>query len=129
MTLEEAREFFKMDRFAVHTGIKIEAKEHNFARCSLEIEDKHLAAHDNVMGGVLFTLADFCFAVASNDTDCLTVTSNSNISYLAAPRGKSLVAECSCVKDGKRLCYFQTVVKDAEGREVALVTSTGMHIG
>ena len=128
MTLEEAREFFKMDRFAVYTGIEIAEVGPNYARCTLQIEDKHLAAHNGVMGGAIFTLADFTFAVASNDGQRFTVTSNSNISYLAAAQGSSLTAECTCIKDGKRLCYFQTVVSDENGRQVAIVTSTGMHI-
>lgn len=129
MTLEEAKEYFALDRFATEaTGIEIEAVGDNYARCSFKIEARHLAAHNHVMGGAIFTLADFTFAVATNDGERLTVTTNSNISYLAAAQGERLIAECRCVKDGKKLCHFQTIVSDETGRHIALVTATGMHI-
>ena len=47
---------------------------------------------------------------------------------LAAAKGERLIAECRCVKNGKKLCYFQTEVYDDTGRQVALVTATGMHL-
>lgn len=129
MTLGEAKEYFALDRFATEaTGIEIEAVEPGYARCSFQIEAKHLGAHNHVMGGAIFTLADFTFAVATNDREHLTMTISSNISYLSAAQGERLTAECHCVKDGKRLCHFQTEVYDDTGRQVALVTATGMHL-
>lgn len=65
--LTKVREQFKKDRFATEaTGITIEAVDENYAKCQLIVEEKHMNAAGSVMGGALFTLADFTFAVAAN---------------------------------------------------------------
>ena len=61
--IEEKREFFKGDRFAVDvTGIDIVDVGENYAKCRLEIDKKHLNAAGHPMGGAIYTLADFAFA-------------------------------------------------------------------
>lgn len=128
MTLDEVKERFAADRFAVQvTGIEITEVGEHYAKCALRIEDKHLAAHNHVMGGVIYTLADFAFAVAANKDGRFTVTVNSNISYMDQPKGEMLFADCYCVKDGGKLCYYETEIRDETGRPVASITTTGMH--
>lgn len=129
MTLEETRAFFKGDVYATEvTGITIDACGPNYARCCLTLEPKHRNAAGQVMGGVLFTLADFAFAVAANNSGPLTVTAVSQISFLSAARGSVLTAETRLVKDGKRSCYFQIDITDDVGTLVATVSSSGMHL-
>ena len=129
MTLEEAREYFKNDRFAmVTTGIEIDEVGDNYSKCSLKIRDGHLAAKDQVMGGAIYTLGDFAFAVASNTQTQLTMTASSSISYLSQPKDGQLIAECKCVKNGRRTCYFETSITDGLGNIVAKVVSNGLHI-
>lgn len=65
-TLDEVRERFSKDRFATVNGAVIETVDEGFARCSMELNDTHRNALGAVMGGAIFTLADFAFAVASN---------------------------------------------------------------
>lgn len=127
--LEEARVFFKADIFATQTtGIVIEEVADGYARCSLETEEKHMAAHHHVMGGALFTMADFAFAVAANPPGQMTVTATSNISYISMPKDARLVAECRQIKDGRRACYYETRITDGLGNLVAVVTAMGMHM-
>ncbi len=129
MTLEEARAYFIQDRFAmITTGIEIAEVGENYSKCTLQVEEKHLAVGDHVMGGAIFTLADFAFAVASNDGEQVTLTTMSNICYLGQPKDKTLIAECKCVKNGRTTCYFETMVTDGQGRQVALVTNSGLHL-
>ena len=81
--LEEAKEFFIKDRYAmVTTGIEIEEVGERYAKCSLKLDDRHRNATGHIMGGVVFTLADFVFAVATNFKQPVTVTTVSQISYL-----------------------------------------------
>ena len=129
MTLEETRAFFKDDVYATQvTGIGIDACGPNYAKCSLALESKHCNAAGQVMGGVLFTLADFAFAVAANNSGPLTVTAVSQITFLSAARGNVLTAETRLIKDGKRSCYFQIDITDDLGTLVAIVSSSGMHL-
>ena len=129
MTLEETRAFFKDDVYATQvTGIVIDACGPNYAKCSLALESKHRNAAGQVMGGVLFTLADFAFAVAAHNSGPLTVTAVSQITFLSAARGNVLTAETRLIKDGKRSCYFQIDITDDLGTLVATVSSSGMHL-
>lgn len=64
--LDEIREFFAKDRFATENGAVIEAVGKNTATVGMKIEPRHRNAAGIVMGGAIFTLADFAFAVASN---------------------------------------------------------------
>ena len=129
MSLEEAREFFALDRYATETtGVVIEEVEEDYARCSVEIDERHLGAHGQIMGGVIFTLCDFTFAVATNTKEHFTSTIASNINFLSMAKDHKLQAICSKVKNGKRTVYYETKVTDGLGNLVAVATMTGMHM-
>jgi len=128
--LEEAREFFIKDRYAmVTTGIEIDEVGDRYAKCSLRIDDRHKNAVGAVMGGVMYTMADFVFAVASNFKQPVTVTTVSQISYLSVPKGDVLFGESRLIKDGKRTCFYEIHITDNLGTLVAIASTTGMHIG
>lgn len=129
MTPEEARVFFKGDVYATGvTGAFIEDCRPGYARCSLVLRPDHRNAVGQVMGGVLFTLADFTFAVAANNDGGPTVTSVSQISFLSPVRGEKLFAETTLIKDGKRSCHYHIGITDDRDTLVAMVTASGMHL-
>ena len=64
--LDEVRERFSHDRFATVNGAVIEEIAEGYAKCSMQINNDHKNALGAVMGGAIFTLADFAFAVAAN---------------------------------------------------------------
>ncbi|MBQ7525787.1 MAG: PaaI family thioesterase [Abditibacteriota bacterium] len=128
-TVAEANEYFEKDRFATEAAsCVIEAVGDDYAKCSITIQPKHLNAAGRVMGGAIFTLADFTFAVASNTPEKLTVSLTSEICYLGPVRGTKLFAESEKVKYGKTTCTFLIHVTDDLGNQVALVTATGMRV-
>ncbi|MEF9839796.1 MAG: PaaI family thioesterase [Lachnospiraceae bacterium] len=126
-TVEQAREIFQNDIYATKTtGIVIvDAKKH-YAKCTLQIEEKHLNANKTVMGGALFTLADFTFAVASNFDHPSTVSITSQITYLSSAKEGLLTAIAECEKDGRRLSTYTITITDERNRKIAFVTVTGM---
>ena len=127
--LERARETFGHDRFATEvTGIEIVDVAENCARCELAIDVRHRNAMGAVMGGVIFTLADFCFAVAANAEKLSVVSVSSNIVYMNAVRGSKLIAEAQCLKSGRKNCFFRIVVTDELGSLVAEITETGCRV-
>ena len=77
--LEEARAFFAGDRFATENGAVIDEIGEHYAICSMELTPHHLNAAGRVMGGAVFMLADFAFAVASNFGHPADVTTTSQI--------------------------------------------------
>ena len=124
-TIEEVRELFRGDKFATESGAMIDEIGDHYAKCSLDIQDRHRNAMGAVMGGVSFTLADFAFAVAANWQEIGTVSLNSSITYLGVPRGERLIAEAVCVKDGRTTSCYRIVVCDELENAVATVTTTG----
>ena len=127
--LEKAREFFGQDFYATKaTGIVIEEVGDNFARCSFDITRNHQNAYGGVMGGATFTLADYTFAVASNFNQPHTVSVTSQINYIGMAKGKKLIAEANCIKDGRTTCLYEINITDDLGTKVAFVTISGMKL-
>lgn len=125
---ETAVSFFKDDIFATEaTGIVIDEVREGYAKCHFEIKKHHLNADGVVMGGAIYTLADFTFAVGANAGNPITVSQNCNITYHAPAKGKILYAEAESVKSGRSTCFFITKVYTDDGRLVATVTSTGFR--
>jgi acyl-CoA thioesterase len=127
-SLEEAREFFYKDKFAVNTGITLDKLTEDEAVCSLKITDEHKNAYGGVMGGVIFTLADFAFAVMSNQIHQLTVAQQVSINYLSAPKGDKLIAKAYCRKSGRTSSIVNIDVSDDTGRDVAQFIGTGFKL-
>ena len=128
--LERVRKFFEGDVYATSaTGIVIDEIGDKWARCTLKLDSRHKNAANQVMGGVMFTLADFTFAVAANrGHDAVTVTTSSNISFLGTVKGDTLIAETRLLKDGRRSCFYEVDVKDDKGNLVAVVSTVGTHV-
>ena len=127
MELKEIQAIFKGDRFADELGAEILEGRQGFARCGLLLRENHRNAAGGVMGGVLFTLADFAFAVAANCQRMETVSLTSQITYLNRAKGERLFASAACVKMGKNTCYYTIDVTDDLGNQVAQVTTTGFR--
>lgn len=128
-TLEDAKEYFCKDRFAMETtGIDILVVGDHYAKCTFTADTRHENATGHVMGGAIFTLADFTFAVATNTKDIVTVTTVSQISYLGTPKGKTLYAESRLLKDGRRNCFYEISITDELGTQVAVVSTSGVHL-
>lgn len=131
----KAQETFAKDLYATEvTGIVIEMAEERMARCSLNLTVQHRNAMGAVMGGVMFTLADFAFAIAANSS-CLAegkplawVSLGSSIQYLSQTKGNRLTAETSCIKQGRSTCVYNITIYDENNTTLALVTTTGMRI-
>ena len=123
--IEKIREFFANDRFATEYGAVIEQVGENAATVSMNIESRHRNAAGIVMGGAIFTLADFAFAVASNHNKLGTVSLSANITFLKASKGDRLTAKAECVRDGRTTCYYRVTVTDNTGALIAEVTTSG----
>lgn len=128
-TLEEIREVFKKDRFATENGMVVDELGEDYAVCSMETTEHHLNAADTVMGGVYFTLADFAFAVLANHLHAVTVTLNSDITFLSsAKKGSRLIARAECVRSGKTTTCCRVEIRDNEGRLCTISTSNGFKL-
>lgn len=124
--LKALQEKFVQDLFVSEgLGAVIEEADYGWAKCSMEIQPRHCNALGIPMGGTMFTLADFAFAVAANQRGRDVVTQASQITFLKSAQGKRLTATARQVKDGKRVCFYEVKVTDDLGTEVAFVTING----
>ena len=129
------KNFFKADKFVEHAGIQIESVDGEQAVISAKVEEKHLNANGCVQGGMLYTLADFAFAVLGNYLHPFTVTQSGNIHYLrpaytskitatareTACSGHTSLCEVEIVgEEGKTLCvcHFTGFVKETDREEL-----------
>ncbi len=128
--IEEARVIFSKDLYATKlSGIEIDEIGKDYAKCSMRLTENHKNAYGGVMGGAIYTLADFAFAVASNyEKEQATVSLSSQASFMAATAGDTLFAEAKLLKDGKRNNFFEVTVTDNLNKLVAIVAFTGAHV-
>ena len=127
-TVDEAREYFSCDRFATENGIVLDELDDRHAVTSLTLDARHRNAFGGVMGGAIFTLADFAFAALTNDRERVTVAQQVSISFLSAPKGARLVATARYRKDGRNSCVVNVDVADDKGRDIAQFVGTGFKL-
>jgi acyl-CoA thioesterase len=129
--LEKIRAFFVRDRFATNAGIVIDTVTEDEVVCSMPITPGHLNAAGGVQGGAIFTLADLAFAVHSNlrplcgESIGITVGQSNSISYLAAAKGKRLIARSTRLSGGRNISVFRVEVHDELGNFIADMRGNG----
>ena len=117
------------DNYASMTGVKVVELGDKYAKCVMDIAEVHMNAVRGVQGGAIFTLADFAFAAAANNGDGPnTITLNANASFMGAAKGKQLIAEARCTKDGRTTAFYLVEVSDDLGTKVAEVMVTGYKV-
>ena len=105
------------DRFARHIGAELGEAADGKATVRLKVQQQHLNALDIVQGGVIFTIADLAFALASNSRGLPAVALSVNINYIRPGRPGSVLTatarELSCTS--KVGTYLVEVSDDAGG--------------
>jgi len=123
--LEDVRALFANDHFATEAcGCRVLEASKGHAVCAFDVADIHRNAQGNVMGGAIFTLADFALAIGCNMGENPTVSVTNTIQYLSAPKGATLFAECNADKSGRNMGYYTVDVTDDAGTKVARMTAT-----
>ncbi len=128
--VDEARSMFIHDRYAMETsGIEILEVGEGYAKCCFTPDERHKNAMGAVMGGALFTLADFTFAVAANyNKPYATVTNVSQISFLRGVSKGVVYAKSRLIKDGRICCSYEVEITNEEGEIISVVSVNGVHV-
>lgn len=114
-------EFFKQDRFAVSSGIRLTEVKPGYAKAELTIAKNHLNAGNVAQGGALFTLADLAMAAAANANGRLAFSIQSDIRFLqSAFLGEKLYAEAHEILLRKTVCHYRVEIKKENGELVAV---------
>ena len=124
-TIKEVRELFANDHFATEAcGCEVLEASRGHAVCAFDIGEIHRNAQGAVMGGAIFTLADFALAVGCNIGEKPTVAVANSIQYLSSTRGSRLIATCNVDKSGRTMGYYTVDVVDDLGVRIARMTAT-----
>ena len=110
----------KKDKFAKLLGIELVEVEPGRAKVRMRVGDEHRNSAGMVHGGVIFTVADYAFAVACNSHGTVAVAVNVSVSFLRPPEGGVLAAEAVEVSKSRRLGTYDVKVGDGEGNLVAV---------
>lgn len=115
----------KNDKFAKYVGIKLLEVHEGYAVTELILNENHLNGANRIQGGVIFTLADYAFAAASNSSGYSTVGINVSITYYKTPVGKSIRAVAKEISALNRISGFQVDILDEDGSLIACFNGLG----
>ena len=118
-----------LEGMAASLGFKVEAWEENFARVSLDAEDRHLNPMGIVHGGTILAMMDhaaglsglWC-SVPGNRRYGVTVDLDCRFTGKTEP-GR-VVAEATVVSQGRSTYFCRIEVRDGDGLLVAFGSST-----
>ncbi len=108
------------DHFAKHLGVQVLDLKENYAKVELKIQKHFLNSINTTHGGVLFSLADYAFALAANTSAEIGVGINANIQYTRPSfEGETISAEAKLLARSKRVGTFIVTVVNAQQEVLA----------
>ncbi len=122
------------DVFAHHPiartlGVQLQRITKKEVRAELPVKPQHMNRGGRVAGGIIMTFADLLGArgaVANLPPGAGTTTLESKTNFFAAGEGPLLTAVSIPLHIGRTTMVWQTTVRNADGRMVAVVTQTQM---
>lgn len=116
----KAIDFFRNDKYAALTGIEMVEVNKGYAKAKLAILEMHQNAGKTTQGGVIFTLADFVLAAASNSHGRLAFTITGSVNFLkGSGPGDTLYAEAKERFLHNRIANYQVDVTNQNGELIA----------
>ena len=129
-TLDEVKEQMYRDLYAFETtGAVIESMDDNgCVTVRLDLSAAHNNSGGRVMGGAIFTLADFAFASTAYANGIFTTAINCSIEYLSAGRGSFLTSKGYIDKVGRSIVFGGADVYDETGKMIARLSVQAFRI-
>lgn len=116
----------KNDIFASGAGAHLTEVRDGYARAEMTVTRSHLNAGGVCQGGALFTLADLAVAAVMNSHGKLTLSIESNVSFLhSAVVGDTLIAEATESFNHHKIPYFEVKIHNQNGDLVCAFTCIG----
>ena len=112
------KKYFAKDGYVKLSGIEIAEITDEKAVVSAKIQPDHLNGNGFVQGGMLYTMADFAFAVLSNHLHPMTVTQCGQITYLRPAKAERLTATATETARAGHNTVSEVVVQDDKGTVV-----------
>lgn len=121
---EEITQRLKEDPYANFLGIHLTQLKEGYAQAELTIQDHMLNTHGTAHGAVIFALADYVFAAASNSYGRTSVGISTTTNFMSAGlKGSTLKATATELKRNPKLAWYQIHV---ESNEELIATMEGI---
>lgn len=118
---DQIKEKVSQDPYAKFLGMELIEVGPGTARLTMEVKEHMLNFHGAANGGVIFSLADAAFAVASNSHGQTAVGLNMNITYMAPGfTGDRLTAVATEEKKSNRIGLYRIEILNQKEELVAL---------
>jgi acyl-CoA thioesterase len=118
--MDPNKAFFTNDAWAQESGIELIEVTTGRAKVRMTIEKRHLNGHETIHGGVIFTLADTAFALASNSHGIPAAAINAHISYVKSATAGTLSAEARESSLSPKIATYSVIVTNDNGEKIAL---------
>ena len=117
-------QFLAVSPFVRHLGIRLERLDADRALLAMPFADSLVTIGDIVHGGAVSALIDTAAMAAAWSTpevpeNLRGTTVGLSVQFLAAARGRELLAQATVSRRGKSLCYCEVGVNDSDGQLVA----------
>jgi acyl-CoA thioesterase len=115
----------KHDEFSQWLGIEVlEAKE-GFSKIKMTVRKEMINGLGIVHGGIAFSLADTCFALACNSRNTLSVALDTAINFVKPVHVEDvLTAQATEIHNGKNTGLYQVTVTNQQQHVVAVFKGT-----
>ncbi len=126
-------EYFKGDNFAHENGIVLVSCNPGHATVKVEINARHLNGAGVVHGGLLFTLADFAFAAATNSYGKVALSINASMNFFEKSTSGTIIAEATEISHSNKLIHCDINIRQKNGpllanfKGTAYVTKTEIN--
>lgn len=127
--MEKIVSLFRKDNFARGCGIEIEDVTPGFARCSMQVTGNHLNGIGILMGGALFTLADYTFSLAANSYGKIAVTRTASIVYMRKCRSGVVSAIATEISRNELTGNYVVEISNDQDQVIARVEGTVFYTG
>ena len=122
---EAMTQIFERDPFAKMLHMRLLEWGPGYAKTAVTLTEEMQNFHFSANGGLVFSLADYAFAVASNSHGQVAVGINTHMAFTAAGKvGEELICTAKEVNKGGRLAVYQMEVHNEAGELKARMEGT-----
>ena len=128
-TLDKVKEKIKKyDMLLKLFNMKVDKISLGHSEVSMEIKDNHTNAAGVCHGGVIFSLADVAFALASNSYGTIALAMDVSISFIKTVKpGTKIHAVCDEKHRGKSTAQYIIEVKNDKDKLVSFIKATAFR--
>ncbi|CAM4048165.1 PaaI family thioesterase [Mesobacillus zeae] len=109
---DEIKQVLKDEPFASFLGMKLTKLGPGSAEAELITDDRMLNSHGTIHGAIIFSLADYVFAAASNSYGKTAVGVTTNVNFISTgKRGGILTANAKEIKKNHKLAWYKIDVQ------------------